>query len=100
MACWQGSFAAPAGPCITPLSQSALAPSPSCRHATLRGLLSFTQAPQTSSVRDTAVKSSSTLTAKRCEPCESDSGSMGYMGLCGSLQKPQVEELLEEVRHQ
>ena len=43
-------------------------------------------------------RSSSTLTAKRCEPCESDAGSMGYMGLCGSLQRPQIEELLEEVR--
>ena len=44
------------------------------------------------------MRSAATLTAKRCEPCESDSGSLGYMGLCGSLQQSEVERLLPEVR--
>ena len=98
MGCVHESTAAAAGPASARPSHR-LVLRPSARHlGPQRERRSPAQTPPLTSVRDTAANSAATLTAMRCEPCESDSGSLGYMGLCGSLQQSEVQRLLREVR--
>lgn len=40
--------------------------------------------------------SSGALTEKRCEPCESTTGSLDYMGLCMALSKQEAESFLSK----
>ena len=42
--------------------------------------------------------SSGALTEKRCEPCESTTGSLDYMGLCMALSKQEAESFLSKAK--